>query len=92
MARNMKNAHAGKNVVAQSRARDVGTIGKLADRPHEGIAVDSRLPRSEIVRRPFDDVCEVELSKRAEANAPFSARTGHHRPDVEMIFSETSLK
>jgi hypothetical protein len=37
------------------------------------IAIDSGLPRPEILSGPFEEVGEIELSDSAEANPPLAA-------------------
>ena len=69
-ARDVQRTETGQNLVSGPRACKVRTIGKLANRPDERIAVDARLPRAEFLRGPFDDVREVELSGSAETDAP----------------------
>jgi hypothetical protein len=71
ISRDVERAEALHDLVSGLRASNVGTIGKFADRLNERVPVESGLPRAEILSSPFEDICEVELCGRAEANAPF---------------------
>ena len=74
-------------------ARNIGTIGKFADRLNKRIPIDTRLPRAKILSGPFDDIREVEFCGSAESDAP--SPLGHWRiypAALEMTFSERSFK
>src|SRR5208337_2254355 len=43
---NMERAKTGHDLVPRLRVRNIGTIGKLADRLNEGVAIDARLPHA----------------------------------------------
>jgi hypothetical protein len=70
MPGNMECAEARHDLVARFRSRDVGTVGKLADRPNECVPIDPGLPRAEILSCPLQNVCEIEFGDSAKANAP----------------------
>jgi len=71
MSRNVERAEARHDLVSDLGPGNVGTVGKLADRLNKRIPIESGLPRAEILSRPFEDICEIELCRSAEANAPF---------------------
>jgi hypothetical protein len=69
---NMERAEARHDLIARLRSRRFGTVRKLAERLQKRVPVNPRLPRPEILRRPREDVREIELSDCAEANTPSS--------------------
>ena len=71
MSRNVERAEARHDLVSDLGPGNVGTVGKLADRLNKRVPIESGLPRAEILSRPFEDICEIELCRSAEANAPF---------------------
>jgi hypothetical protein len=55
------------------RAFDPETSGPSASSPdglNDRVSIDAGLPRAEALNRPLENICEVELRDRAEANAP----------------------
>jgi hypothetical protein len=56
--------------VARFRSGYIGALRELADRLHQRIPIDRSLSRPEILSGPLEDVCEVDFSDSAEANAP----------------------
>ena len=68
--RNVERSKTGHDLVAGLRARNIGTVGKLADRQNERVAINTRLSRAKILGGPFEDVGEVEFGGGAEADAP----------------------
>jgi hypothetical protein len=71
MSRNVQNAEAPHDLVSGLGSSDIGTVGKLADRLNKRVAIETGLPRAEILSRPFENICEIELCRSAEPNAPF---------------------
>src|SRR5262249_32837217 len=63
---NMKRAKACHDLVPGAGARNIGTVGKLADRLNEGVPIHARLSRAKIFGGPFEDVGEVDFGGRAE--------------------------
>jgi hypothetical protein len=68
--RDMESTKTGRNFVAALGARNIGTLGKLANGLNERVAIDARLPGAKILSGPFDDIREVEFRGRAETDAP----------------------
>ena len=91
--RDVQRTETGQNLVSGLRARNVRTIGKLADGPNERVAVNARLPRAKFLSGPFDDVREVELSGAAETDAPSLLWSrGLYSAVLEMTLSERLFK
>jgi hypothetical protein len=67
---NMERAEPWHDLVSRSGSGYIGALRELADRPHQSIPVDRSLSRPEILGGPPQDVCEVDFSDSAEANAP----------------------
>src|ERR1700674_5319423 len=63
-------ADARHDVVACPRSSDVRTVREFADRLKERVPINPGLPRAEILCRPLENVCEIELCGGAKANAP----------------------
>jgi hypothetical protein len=70
--RNMQRTEAGHDLVSRSRPRSIGTIGKFTDSLSECVPISSGLPQSEVLGGPPYDICEIELCRGAEANAPLA--------------------
>ncbi len=51
-------------------AHNIRTGGKFTNRLEERIPIDTRLLRAELLRGPFDDICEIKLCGSSEANEP----------------------
>jgi hypothetical protein len=75
MSRNVQSAEAPHDLVSGLGSSDIGTVGKRADRLNKRVAIAAGLPGAEILSRPFENICEIELCRSTEANAPF--RLGH---------------
>ena len=73
--RNVERAKACHDLVPGPGARNIGTVGKLANRLNEGIPIDPRLSRAKILCGPLEDVGKVDFRGRAETNAP--SQFGH---------------
>ena len=70
-----------------------GTVGEFADRLNEGIPIEASLPASEILCRPSENICEIELSGDTKTDAPFWL--GHqalYSAVPEITFSERPFK
>jgi hypothetical protein len=67
----VKNAGARHDLVASFRPRYVGAVHKLSHRTNDRIAINSGLLDAKIIGCPPENVCEVELCRNAELNAPF---------------------
>jgi hypothetical protein len=68
--RNVKRAKACHDFVPGPGARNIGTVGKLANRLNKGVPIDARLSRAKILGGPFEDVGKVDFRNSAETNAP----------------------
>ena len=93
MPRDVERAKTRHDFPSGFGARNVGTVGKFADRLNERVPIDARLPRAKILSGPFDDIRKVEFCGGTETNAP--SALGHWRiypAALEMIFSERSFK
>jgi hypothetical protein len=80
------------DLVSSSRARNIGTVGKFANRLNERILMDARLSRAVILSGPFDDIRKVEFCGSAEADAPSPLGHGSYPAALETTFSERSFK
>ena len=69
--RKVERAKACHDLVPGPGARYIGTVGKLANRPNKGVAIDARLSRAKILCGPLEDVGKVDFRGSAETNAPF---------------------
>jgi hypothetical protein len=67
---NMERAEARHDLVARSRSGDIEAVRELTDCLHQRIPINRGLSRPEILGCPLEDVCEVDFSDSAEANAP----------------------
>lgn len=76
MSSDVERAEAPHDLVSGLGSGDIGIAGKLADRLNKCVAVETGLPRAEILSRPFENICEVELCRSAEPDAPFPL--GHY--------------
>ena len=74
--RNVKRAKAGHDLVPDLRARNIGTVGKLADRLNKDVPISPKLSPAKILRGPFDDVGKVDFRGSTETNAPSSLGHG----------------
>lgn len=91
--RDVERSKTGQDLVTGLRARNIGTLGKLANGLNERVAIDARLPRAKILSGPFDYVREVEFGGGAETDAP--SPLGHCRlysAVLEKTLSERSFK
>ena len=91
--RNVERAKASQNLVPGPGARNIGTVGKLANRLNKGVPIGARLARAKILGAPFEDVGKVDFCGSAETNAPSSL--GHealYSAVREMTLSERSFK
>jgi hypothetical protein len=70
-SRNVETAEAPHDLVSGLGPNNVRTVGKFAYRSNERVPIESGLPCAEILRGLFEDICEVELCRSAQANAPF---------------------
>jgi hypothetical protein len=62
-------------------------------RLNERVPVESGLTRAEILSGPFEDICEIEFCRSAEANAPFPLdHEAYYSAVLEMTFSDRSFK
>ena len=68
---NMQRTQAGIDLAAGFGPPHVGTVGEFTDRLDECLPIEAGLSRPETLRRPAEDVCEIEFCPNAEANAPF---------------------
>jgi hypothetical protein len=68
--RNVERAKACHDLVPGHGARNIGTVGKLANRLNKGVPIDARLSRAKILGGPFEDVGKVDFRGSAETNAP----------------------
>jgi hypothetical protein len=71
VSRNMERAETLHDLVSGLGPSNVRTVAEFADRLHERVPVESGLAGAEILRGPFEDICEINLCRSAEANAPF---------------------
>jgi hypothetical protein len=71
MSSDVECAEAPHDLVSGLGSSDIGTCGKFADRLNKRVAIETGLPRAEILSRPFENICEIELCRSAEPNAPF---------------------
>jgi hypothetical protein len=89
----VQRAKTGQDLFAGLGARNIGTIGKLANGLNERVAIDARLPHAKTLSGPSDDVREVDLGGGAETDAP--SPLGHRKvysAVLEMTLSERSSK
>ena len=70
LPRNVERPKTWYNLVSGLGARDIGTVGKFANRLNDGVAVDTRLSRAKILSGPFEDVGKVDFCGSAQTNAP----------------------
>lgn len=68
--RNVECAKAAHDLVPRLGARNIGTVGKLADHLKKGVPIDTRLSCAKILSGPFEDVGKVDFCSSAETNAP----------------------
>lgn len=92
MAGYVESADAGHDLSAHLRACHVGTIDEFTDRQEERVAIRSALSVAEILCRPSENVCEIELRRGAETNTPCALAHAVLFDAPEMIFSERSRK
>ena len=71
LPRNVERPKTRYDLISGLGTRDIETIGKFADRPDDGVAVDTRLSRAKILSGPFEDIRKVELCGGAEPDVPF---------------------
>jgi hypothetical protein len=71
MSSNVECAEAPHDLVSGLGSSDIGTAGKFADRLNKRVAIETGLPRAKILSRPFENICEIQLCRSAEPNAPF---------------------
>jgi hypothetical protein len=92
MSGNMDCAETRHEIVSSVGAGNVGATAKLANRLDKRLIVDLSLPLSEILGRPFVNICEIELCQSAETNPPFPHGHGDYWAEPEVIFFERSRK
>jgi hypothetical protein len=89
----MERAKTWHDLVPGLRARNIGAVGKLADRLNERVAIDARLSRAKILGGPLQDVREVEFGGGAETDAPSPPdHAALYSAVLEMTLSERSFK
>jgi hypothetical protein len=71
LPRNVERPKTRYDLVSGLGTRDIGTVGKFADRLNDGVAVDTRLSRAKILSGPFEDIRKVEFCGGAEPDVPF---------------------
>ena len=59
LPRNVERPKTRYDLISGLGTRDIETIGKFADRPDDGVAVDTRLSRAKILSGPFEDIRKV---------------------------------
>ena len=69
--RNVERPKTRYDLVSCLGTRDIGTVGKFANRLNDGVAVDTRLSRAKILSGPFEDIRKVEFRGGAEPDTPF---------------------
>ena len=93
LSRNVERPKTRDDLVSGLGARDIGTIGKFADRLDDGVAVDTRLSRAKILSGPFEDIRKVEFCGGAKPDVPFPLdHKGPYSAVLEMTFSENSFR
>ena len=70
-SRNVERTELPHDLIPGLGAGNFGTVGKLADCLDEGIPIEASLPASEILCRPSENICEIELSGDTKTDAPF---------------------
>jgi hypothetical protein len=76
MPRDVERAKTRHDFPSGFGARNVGTVGKLANRLNQRVPIDTRLPRAKVLSGPFDDIRKVKFCSSAEADAPSSLGHG----------------
>ena len=92
VSRYVDRAKTWRDLISSFRARNIGTVGKFANRLNERILIDTRLSRAVILSGPFDNIRKVEFCGSAEADAPSRLGHGSYPAALEMTFSERSFK
>ena len=73
MPLSVKRADAGNDFVAGLASRHIRTVCKFSDCLNERVPINASLCGSEILRRPSQDVCEIEFCCGAEFEPAISA-------------------
>jgi hypothetical protein len=93
LPRNLERPKTRYDLVSGLGARDIGTVGKFANRLNDGVAIDTRLSRAKILSGPFEDIRKVEFCGGTEPDVPFPLdHKGPYSAVLEMTFSENSFK
>jgi hypothetical protein len=71
MSSNVECAETSHDLVSCLGPSDIGTVDKFADRLNKRVAIETGLPCTRILSRPFENICEIQLCRSAEPNAPF---------------------
>jgi len=61
VSRDVERAKTRHDLVSSFRARDIGAVGKFADRLDKRVSIGTRLPSAKILGCPFEDICKVEF-------------------------------
>src|SRR5262249_35993619 len=89
-ARNVKRPQTRQYLVSRFRSGNRAARDEFSDRIRQCVAIGFGLARSEIVGSPPQDVCEIDLGRRAQRNPP--ARVSHRPYQRGRTLSERRRK